>query len=38
MTVTETAFACGFESVSYFSQTYKKIMGVSPLSAKKGLN
>ena len=37
MTVTETAFACGFESVSYFSQTYKKIMGVSPSSAKKGL-
>lgn len=38
MTVTETALSCGFESVSYFSQTYKKIMGVSPLSAKKGLN
>ncbi len=38
MTVTETAFACGFESVSYFSQTYKKIMGASPLSTKKGFN
>lgn len=37
MTVTETALACGFDSVSYFSQTYKKIMGVSPLNAKKGL-
>ncbi len=37
MTVTETALACGFESVSYFSQTYKKIIGTSPLSTKKGL-
>lgn len=38
MTVTETALACGFDSVSYFSQTYKRVMGVSPLSAKKGLS
>ena len=35
MTVTETALACGFDSVSYFSQTYKKVMGVSPNNAKK---
>lgn len=38
MTVTETALSCGFDNVSYFSQTYKKIMGVSPLSVKKGLS
>ena len=31
MTVTEAAVASGFESVSYFSRTYKKIMGTSPL-------
>ncbi len=35
MTVTETALACGFDSVSYFSQTYKKTMGVSPNKSKK---
>ena len=30
MTVTETAMECGFESLSYFSRTYKKIMGKAP--------
>ncbi len=28
--VTDTAVECGFESISYFSRTYKKIMGKSP--------
>lgn len=28
--VTQTAMECGFESVSYFSQKFKKIMGISP--------
>lgn len=28
--VTETATRCGFESVSYFSRTYKRVMGFSP--------
>lgn len=35
LTVTETATECGFDNVSYFSQVYKKIMGVSPKKAKK---
>ena len=34
MTVTETAMECGFESVSYFSRTYKKLMGVTPSKVK----
>lgn len=29
-TVTQAAMECGFESVSYFSQKFKKIMGISP--------
>lgn len=33
--VTETAVECGFESISYFSRTYKKLMGVSPSGVKK---
>ena len=28
--VTETAYACGYESLSYFSRVYHKRMGVSP--------
>ena len=32
--VTEAAFATGFESLSYFSRTYKRIFGSSPKNAK----
>ena len=35
MTVTEAACECGFESISYFSRTYKKLMGTSPSSIKR---
>jgi len=35
LTVTETATECGFDNVSYFSQVYKKIMGISPKKVKK---
>ncbi|MBR2044070.1 MAG: helix-turn-helix transcriptional regulator [Clostridia bacterium] len=38
MSVTETALECGFESVSYFSRTYKKLMGVLPSAHKKRIN
>ena len=34
MTVTEAAEKCGFENLSYFSRTYKKIIGHSPSSEK----
>ncbi len=34
MSVTETALACGFESVSYFSRTYKRVMGCTPSTVK----
>ena len=34
MTVTEAALESGFDSISYFSRTYKRLMGISP-SAKK---
>lgn len=34
MTVTEVAGECGFDSISYFSRTYKKLMGYSPSSKK----
>ena len=30
LSVTETAFAVGYDSISHFSQTYKKRFGVSP--------
>ncbi len=33
--VTETCFDCGFESLSYFNRTFKKITGENPLSFKK---
>jgi AraC-like DNA-binding protein len=35
MSVTETAYECGFESISYFSRTYKKIIGVPPSKIRK---
>jgi len=28
--VTDVCFACGFKEISYFSRTFKKIMGVTP--------
>ena len=34
-TVTETAIECGFDSLAYFSKTYKKITGSSPSESKK---
>lgn len=33
--VTETCFECGFESLSYFNRTFKKITGENPLAFKK---
>ena len=35
MTVTEAAVESGFDSISYFSRTYKKLMGNSPSSKKR---
>jgi len=34
-TVSEAAFACGFENLSYFSRTYKKYIGVLPNKTKR---
>ncbi|MCA0230079.1 MAG: AraC family transcriptional regulator [Bacteroidetes bacterium] len=33
--VTETCFECGFDSLSYFNRTFKKVTGENPLSFKK---
>lgn len=33
--VTETAFACGFNDVSYFTKQFKKMMGVTPVRYRK---
>lgn len=33
--VTETCFDCGFESMSYFNRTFKKLTGENPLTFKK---
>ena len=33
--VTETCYACGFESLSYFNRTFKKVTGKNPLAFKK---
>ncbi|MDX1908462.1 MAG: AraC family transcriptional regulator [Bacteroidia bacterium] len=33
--VTEACFACGFESLSYFNRTFRKITGENPLAFKK---
>ena len=36
--VTETCFACGFESLSYFNRSFKKIVGENPSAFKKNLS
>ena len=33
--ITETCFDCGFESISYFNRTFKKLTGENPLGFKK---
>ena len=33
-TVSEVAFACGFENIGYFCRCYKKIVGETPLETK----
>ena len=33
--ITETCFACGFESISYFNRVFKKITGTNPMAFKK---
>ena len=33
--VSETCFECGFESLSYFNRTFKKITGENPSDFKK---
>ena len=34
MSVTEAAMTAGFETLSYFSRTYKKLRGISPVKSK----
>jgi AraC-like DNA-binding protein len=36
--VTETCFVCGFESLSYFNRSFKKIVGENPSAFKKKLS
>jgi AraC-like DNA-binding protein len=33
--ITETCYDCGFESISYFNRTFKKITNQNPLAFKK---
>jgi len=35
MSVTDAAYECGFESASYFSRTYRKLMGIPPSKYKR---
>ncbi len=37
LTVTETAYAVGYESVSHFSQAYKKQFGISPRTCSRAI-
>jgi AraC-like DNA-binding protein len=34
-TVSEASFACGFESLSYFNKTFRRVTGENPLQFKK---
>lgn len=34
--IADAAYECGFGSLAYFSRTYKRLMGVSPSTAKRG--
>lgn len=36
--ITETCFQCGFESLSYFNRTFKKVTGENPSAFKKRLH
>jgi len=33
--ITDTCFECGFDSVSYFNRTFKRVTGKSPMTYKK---
>ena len=35
ISVENVAYLCGFDDVSYFYRTYKKLKGVSPMKARK---
>ena len=35
LSITEIAFSCGFNDLSYFIKTFKRIKGISPLSFRK---
>lgn len=36
LSITEIALNCGFQDISYFSKTFKKIVGISPNAYRKG--
>jgi AraC-like DNA-binding protein len=35
LSISEVAYACGFESLAYFSRSFKKHFGISPSQANK---
>ena len=37
LSISEVAYACGFESLAYFSRSFKKYYGVSPSKVSKAL-